>query len=162
MIPGEGSVRNPRNSNTIAYSFRSVKREKWITDTKAVCGKILGKLGIKGWEVAVLFCDDTYMTVLNAEYRRKNAPTDVLAFRQDDDEQFPEMPGYPKAAGDVVISVDTLLRNAAEDGIDPKVELVRLLIHAILHLDGMDHDEENNEMIETQEKLLAELGYGSI
>jgi probable rRNA maturation factor len=151
-----------RIPNAVEYSFNGVEKEKWITDTRPVCRELLGKLGIGGWEVAVLFCDDCLMTRLNAEYRQKKGPTDVLAFRQEDDDRFPENPDAPKTVGDIVISVDTLLRNSETHGIDPTVELVRLLIHAMLHLNGMDHDDNDKTMLDLQEKLLAELGYGNI
>jgi probable rRNA maturation factor len=135
---------------------------RWITDTKSICSRLLGKLGIEGWEVSVLFCDDKLMTKLNGEYRHMDRTTDVLSFRQDDDRKFPRYEDFPHIAGDIVISIDTLKRNAASRGVDKKIELVRLLIHAVLHLHGMDHDTTNRTMIEKQEKLLVELGYTSV
>ncbi len=60
----------------------------------------------------MVLCDDAYITELNAEWRGKEAPTDVLSFPMDD---LP--PGYPiRVLGDIVISVDTAARQAAERG----------------------------------------------
>ena len=60
----------------------------------------------------MVLCDDAYMTELNAEWRGKEAPTDVLSFPMDD---LP--PGYPiRVLGDIIISVDTAARQAAERG----------------------------------------------
>jgi probable rRNA maturation factor len=67
---------------------------------------------------------------------------------------FPPVPGQ-RAAGDVVISLETLRRNAAASGIPESEELKRLLIHGILHLEGMDHPNEDAEMLEVQERILA-------
>jgi probable rRNA maturation factor len=59
-------------------------------------------------------------------------------------------------AGDVVISLDTLQRNAEDNNISADEELKRLLIHGFLHLKGMDHHEEKSEMLKIQESILEE------
>lgn len=59
-------------------------------------------------------------------------------------------------AGDVVISLDTLQRNAEDNNISKDEELKRLLIHGFLHLKGMDHHEEKSEMLKIQECILEE------
>jgi probable rRNA maturation factor len=67
--------------------------------------------------------------------------------------------------GDIVISLESLKRNAAEFGISEEEELRRLLVHGILHLDGMDHtvnalDEAAlaaEPMLCLQEKIIREL-----
>ena len=56
----------------------------------------------------------------------------------------------PKPAGDVVVSLDTLRRQAREYGISEEEELKRLLIHGILHLKGMTHGEKDEGMIQIQ------------
>jgi probable rRNA maturation factor len=61
--------------------------------------------------------------------------------------------------GDIVISLETLEENAAYFKVEPDEELRRLLVHGILHLDGMDHEtnEKGESMLQLQEKVLAEL-----
>jgi probable rRNA maturation factor len=122
---------------------------------------LLDKLEIRGWEVSVLFCDDELMARLNKKYRGKNNPTDVLSFRQDDHDIFPAEPDAPHIAGDIVISIDTLKRNAKSENVKAKTELLRLLIHAFLHLKGMDHNDKDTRMIRLQEKILSELEDGN-
>jgi probable rRNA maturation factor len=65
-------------------------------------------------------------------------------------------------AGDIVISIDTVMRNADALGIDKRIELKRLLIHSFLHLYGMDHENNDDTMIDFQERLLQELAGESV
>lgn len=97
--------------------------------------------------VSLLITDDEKIKELNKEYRNIDSPTDVLSFPQDDETVF----------GDIVISLDTLLRNADELKVSPKDEYFRLLLHSFLHLLGYDHasnDFENEPMLLLQEKIL--------
>ncbi len=73
----------------------------------------------------------------------------------------PAVEGCPRApdsakwpVGDIVISLDTLQRNAEDNNISEEEELKRLLIHGFLHLKGMDHHEEKSEMLKIQEGIL--------
>jgi probable rRNA maturation factor len=95
-------------------------------------------------ELNVLFTDDKRMRVINREYRNKDKATDVLSFPQF---QPQEIRGRRKARGvigsylgDLVISTDTTFRQAKEFGVTPRDELLRLIVHGILHLCGYDHE----------------------
>ena len=60
------------------------------------------------------------------------------------------------AAGDIIISLDTLPKNAAYFGVSENDELKRLLLHGLLHLNGYDHGDEHVESgIEPQSEMLA-------
>jgi probable rRNA maturation factor len=64
-------------------------------------------------ELSVVLCDDDHIQALNLEWRRKDAATDVLSFPMGDDVP----PGYPaRMLGDLVISLDTAARQAADAG----------------------------------------------
>lgn len=77
---------------------------------------------------------------LNARYRKKDRPTDVLAF------QTNGLPGVgDRILGDVVISVEQAKKQAKERGRAPEDELETLLIHGILHLLGYDHERSERE-----------------
>ena len=96
---------------------------------------MLGALGLGTAELSVLLVDDAAMRVLNRTHRGKDRPTDVLAFPVD------ERPvrGAPRVLGDVVISLETALRQARSRK-RPLVPEVRfLLAHGLLHLVGYDH-----------------------
>lgn len=128
----------------------------WSESCRRFTEKILEKIGLDGWEVSVAFCSDVYMKSLNATYRHIAAPTDVLSFSQGDG----ETPAGTTIAGDIVISLDTLAAQAKEFEVAETEELKRLIIHGILHLNGMDHDTNNPDeaMLQLQESLLIEVG----
>ena len=134
----------------------TVKLKK--TPIRSFMLEVLKKLGKERWEVSVLFTGDAFIQKLNREYRGKDEPTDVLSFAQlDTEESFPA-PKDRFYAGDIVISMETLAKNAEYFNISMNDELKRLLIHGILHLSGMDHENNNpdQEMLVYQEKILKQ------
>ena len=126
------------------------------TPVKDFLLQVLDKLGKDKWEVSVLFTGDAFIEKLNKEFRGKDEPTDVLSFAQiDNKEAFPEKGGR-FYAGDIVVSMETLAKNASYFGISVNEELKRLLVHGILHLSGMDHKNNNPDqpMLVEQENIL--------
>ncbi len=121
--------------------------------------RALKKMKLDNWEVSVLLCDDRLIRDLNLRYRGINRPTDVLTFSQGQSPGTGAGGGQKDPAGDIVISMDTLNRNAKLNGVDTEKELRRLLIHGLLHLNGINHDETDStdEMIALQEQMLNEL-----
>ena len=118
--------------------------------------KVLEALGKEKWEISLLFTGDAFIQKLNKEYRGKDEPTDVLSFAQvDNKESFPAKGGR-FYAGDIVISMETLAKNADYFEISMNEELKRLLVHGILHLSGMDHENNNPDqpMLVEQENIL--------
>ncbi len=152
-------------ANSVDISSESVEPPSWLPAVEGFVRQVLDRLGISGWELSILFCDDTFIHNLNAEYRGIDAPTDVLSFSQTEgpgvDHPMPLPAGNegPMVAGDIVISLDTLNRQAAEYRVGLEEELKRLLIHGILHLAGHDHGEshDDGEMMDIQEGLLSQL-----
>lgn len=134
----------------------TVKLKK--TPVKNFLQQVLEKLGKNKWEISILFTGDAFIQKLNKEYRGKDEPTDVLSFAQvDNKEAFPVKEGR-FYAGDIVISMETLAKNADYFGISMNEELKRLLIHGILHLSGMNHENNNTDqpMLVEQEKILKQ------
>lgn len=107
-------------------------------------------------EVACVFVGDAAIHDLNAEYRGKDAPTNVLSFATEDE----LLPGVPAVLGDVVLSLDTILREALAQNKTPRDHTAHLIVHGLLHLLGFDHEsEEDAEEMESREvQLLFELG----
>ena len=88
-------------------------------------------------EAALRLCGDAAIHALNRGYRKKDKPTDVLAFA------MREAPGTPRELlGDIVISVDTA-RRQAKRGL--YAELVFLASHGLCHLLGYDHNDDAEE-----------------
>ena len=88
-------------------------------------------LGISG-ELAVVLAGDRTLRSLNARYRGKDKPTDVLSFPG---------PGGEAGLGDVVISLDTAERNARALGRTLPQEVDVLALHGFLHVLGYDHED---------------------
>jgi probable rRNA maturation factor len=104
--------------------------------------------------------DDKEIQTLNAQYRDRDCPTDVLSFAALETE-VPEIPlelltEEPLYLGDIIISIDTAERQAKERGHSLRWEVTWLAAHGFLHLLGWDHpDRESlNAMLDRQEKLL--------
>jgi probable rRNA maturation factor len=140
----------------IVDSQEGIERPGWIENVEPFIALILDKLGIENWELSVLFCNDAFITDLNKKYRDIDSPTDVLSFEQGDEYIDDEDVNWFNA-GDIVISLDTLKSNAKDFSVDVNDELKRLLVHGVLHLDGMDHEDNSpeQEMLQFQEHLLA-------
>lgn len=101
--------------------------------------------------------DDDKISPLNEQYRGRTGATNVLAFPMNEG-AFAEV--MPHLLGDVVISVETCLREAQSTGITFEHHFTELLIHGILHLFGYDHEqseEEEHRMTTKSEEVLHQL-----
>lgn len=116
-------------------------------------------------EVSLVLANDEYIHALNREYRGKDCPTDVLSFALNEGEE-PEVIDGPEEVllGDIIISIETATRQAAEYGHSLERELAYLTVHGILHLLGYDHmtEEEKQEMRSEEEHVLSLLGINRV
>ena len=99
----------------------------------------LASAGIEDGHVAVDFVDADRIRDLNREHRGKDAPTDVLSFPIDEEDE----PIGPRELGDVVICPEHT------------ADLREAVIHGTLHLVGMDHETDDGEMLALQRELLS-------
>ena len=108
-------------------------------------------------EVVVMGCDDARIAELNGRFRDKAAPTNVLSFPAA--ELAPGNPP-PEELGDVALSYDTCAREAVEQGKSMGDHTVHLIVHAVLHLLGHDHAEDDgaNLMEGLERTILAGMG----
>ena len=135
----------------------------WFENLEPFVQKALTELKFDGEEISMLLCNDIYMQELNKNYRNIDSTTDVLSF--ENDEEYEDEEGLWKCVGDIVISLDTLPVNADYFEESRNDELKRLIVHGLLHLNGMDHGEEHIEkgtapvceMLVLQEKVLEKL-----
>lgn len=135
----------------------------WFNKVEPFIQTVLQKLNYDNEEISVLFCSDEFIKELNNQYRNIDSATDVLSF--ENGEEYEDEEGLWKNVGDIAISLETLPKNAEYFEVDTNTELKRLIIHGILHLNGMDHGEEHiekgvvptDEMLILQENLLADL-----
>jgi len=114
-------------------------------------------------EANLTFVDDGAIQALNRDYRGIDAPTDVLSFSQLEGETLAPPPTGALEAGDVVISLDTARRQAAELGHALEYELALLAAHGGLHLLGYDHqaDEDAALINALTRQVLSQLGYSN-
>jgi len=122
--------------------------------------KTLKHLKEDNLSISVLFTDDVKMQELNKAYRSKEKPTDVLSFSMRDGQSFPKTEEI-ESLGDIVVSLDTAIRQAKEFGVTVEDEIKRLLVHGCLHLLGYEHedvsDDKAKEMFDKQEEIITEL-----
>jgi probable rRNA maturation factor len=156
-------------------SDQPVDTLRWIKLAEAV----LAEEGIRGdTEVSILYVDEATIADLNNRFLGKEGPTDVLAFPIDEEPmeggRSPDSggsgPGFnpspeevPTLLGDVVICPSVAHRNAPEHAGTYDDELALLLVHGLLHLLGLDHeDAEEAEVMEGKERELLGRHYGRV
>ena len=107
-------------------------------------------------ELGISFTDDAHMRRLNAEWRSKDTPTNVLS--------FPSLPVrrgaiLPALLGDIVLAAETVSAEAAEEAKPLDHHIAHLLVHGFLHLAGYDHesDEDAENMEAAERRALATL-----
>ncbi len=112
-------------------------------------GAVVGELAPRAESLAVRFVSDREMRRLNATYRHRDAPTDVLSFPGDPgvlDADRGSPAGEPPHLGDIAVSVPAARRQARELGHGTERELRILLLHGLLHCLGYDHETDDGTM----------------
>ncbi len=119
-----------------------------LAETAARAALVHLGLDPQGHEIAVLACDDARIATLNADFRGKPVPTNVLSWPAWDlsaevEGEPPEAPDgdveEPESLGDIAIAWETCAREASESGRSVSDHVSHLVIHGVLHLLGYDH-----------------------
>ncbi|MDR1318792.1 MAG: rRNA maturation RNase YbeY [Treponema sp.] len=144
--------------NRVDVGAEGLEPPSWSGALESFALRVLDFIGRDNWDLSVLLCGNEKIKALNIQYRGRNEATDVLSFELGA-ETADEEGGARYLPGDIVISLETLRENARRFETSEDEELRRLLIHGILHLDGMDHasNDENEPMLKLQENLLERL-----
>ncbi len=122
---------------------------------KSVAKRLLREVNEPESALSISLVDDGEIRELNREHRGKDKPTDVLSFPLYEAGEATPGDGE-RLLGDVVISIDTARRQAADYDAPLQNELYRLLIHGILHVLGHDHEEPaERAAMEAEERRLA-------
>jgi len=85
-------------------------------------------------ELSFVFVNNKYISQLNKKFLNKNEPTDVLCFK------------YDNFSADIIISVEQVLKNAKIFETTPKWELLFVIVHGLLHFQGMNDDTEQKRI----------------
>jgi probable rRNA maturation factor len=119
---------------------------------RAAAAATLAHEGRAGAGLAILLTDDARQQALNAEFRRKDAATNVLS--------FPAIGAEDGGLGDIALAFGVCAREASEQGKSLADHLSHLTAHGVLHLLGYDHESDAEaEAMEARERdILAGLG----
>lgn len=100
-----------------------MKIRRWIAQT-------IHNEGFKGGEISYIYCSGDYHLNVNRTYLGHDYRTDVITF------DYSDLTGRGVVSGDIFIDHETVADNAKGLGTDPREELLRVIIHGILHLCG--------------------------
>lgn len=128
-----------------------------VDAVRADATRLLERVDFAHGELSLVLCDDAFIHALNRAWRHVDAPTDVLSFAMHEGE---DADLHGELLGDIVISLDTAARQAAERGHGLRDEVRVLLVHGLLHLLGYDHETDDAalaEMAEAEGRLLGQL-----
>lgn len=168
---GSGAARAPRNAALATEII--IEDPRWeAAGLAALAGRAaeatLSHLGLapESWEVVVLGCDDARIAGLNAEFRGKAAPTNVLSWPAAErgavrpgDRPGPPDPAIPEI-GDIALAYDTCAREAERYGIPLDRHATHLVVHGLLHCLGYDHetDADASLMERVEGEILGKMG----
>jgi len=136
-----------------------IEAEAWETalpDAEALAARVFAAARAReprlSGSAALLLTDDGAVQDLNARFRGKDAPTNVLSFPSDE-----PAPGF---LGDIALGYETCAREAREKGVALADHAAHLIAHGLLHLVGYDHieDADAEEMERLETEILAGLG----
>ncbi|MCE5300130.1 MAG: rRNA maturation RNase YbeY [Spirochaetia bacterium] len=133
------SMKKKPASENRAYIHYNKKRFKPGFDPERAVLDIAAAEGKKSLDINVVFTDNNHIKRINLEYRQKAYATDVISF------PFMAPGGRHLHGGDIFISVDKAVQQAAEYGETPGGEIQRLLVHGVLHVLGYDHVSKADE-----------------
>ncbi len=121
-----------------------------LAETAARAALAALDLNPDAFRIALLGCDDARIAVLNADFRGKPQPTNVLSWPSDDRDPtvLPQGdPDDPEELGDIAIAWDTCAREAADQGKPLAAHVSHLIVHATLHLLGHDHQDDTDAAV---------------
>ena len=143
----------------ITVSNKQKKMDIKTAGIKASARKILNALEFPEAELSVMITDDDGIQELNRDYLNRDRPTNVISFPMQEGD-YGDV--NPNVLGDVVLSVETVARDAEALGYDLLEMLDFYLIHGILHLIGYDHEGAADEAAQMEAKtreLFEALGH---
>jgi len=147
--PSSADPASPRSRLEVVLLNRQRRRRVQPRRLRRLLEGAARSLGVSG-EVSLVLTRDPPVRALNARYRGKDAPTDVLSF-----------PGPCGAGdddlGDIIVSVDTAERNARRLGRTLQRELDVLALHGFLHVLGYDHETDDGTMDRLERRLRRKL-----
>ena len=100
--------------------------------------------GYKSGEINFIVCSDDYLLAINQQYLQHDTYTDIVTFDNSEAEEV--------IAGDIFISIDRVIENAAKFNVSEADELHRVIIHGVLHLCGYGDKEKEDKALMTEKE----------
>ncbi len=128
-----------------------------IVAINAAAGAVADELKLRGQSACIALSSDEEVARLNAAYRGKAYPTNVLSFAAPASDASGEQTRF---LGDIGLAAETVAREAREQGVPLVDHLQHLTVHGLLHLQGYDHqtEAEARVMEALEVRILAKLG----
>jgi rRNA maturation RNase YbeY len=134
------------NENTEVPVLHKRKLTQWIKLTAAAYGK-------KAGDISYIFCSEEKILEINRQYLNHDYFTDIITFDYSEKNVI---------SGDIFISPETLKSNAADFNVTFEEELLRIIIHGILHLCGQDDKTPESKELMTSKEDKALNAYQSM
>jgi probable rRNA maturation factor len=115
---------------------RKIAKKEIVKDVAWHLRRVMHAASVATRACTLSFVDDDEIRALNKQYAGEDHATDVLSFEQD-----------APLLGDIVISVETAKQQADARNIDIADELLYLAVHAVAHLQGLDHRNKREEKV---------------
>lgn len=134
--------------------------DEWQTYSEQVICRVLKCVGwMRSSEISLMLTNDAHMQELNHTYRHKDKPTNVLSFPSFQRGELATVSRMhePVVLGDVVLSLETVLKESQDQKKLFLHHFTHLLVHGTLHLMGYDHEDEREaEEMEALEVLILD------
>ncbi len=141
---------------SIDQRFRDKVAPDWLIGVARVA---LETESVGGCQLGIVITDDSQIQALNRDFAGDDHATDVLAFSLTEGEEFAR-PDEIERIGEIVISMETAVRQAEDAQTGTDQEIAHLVVHGVLHLLGYDHVEADEEttMRGREQKILELVG----
>jgi len=134
--------------NLSVATSKKIKVDKRLTHS--LIAKLHDELDFKLDSLSLNFVDADYLLEINKEYLKHNYHTDIITFNYSGSNDFLE--------GEVFISISEAIANSLKYGVHLGSEIVRLVVHGILHLVGFDDKESKDKRkMKKEENRLTDL-----
>ena len=168
-MSGPKSPALPSEGSQIVFMNRQRKRRLNLSLLRTIAVAALGELpGIAEWDLAFYFVGEKSMAALNEAQLEHSGPTDVITFDYGEGEAL----GRKRLLhGEIFVCIDVALEQAREYGTTWQSEVVRYLVHGLLHLYGHDDlapvprramKQVENRLVRTLERRFAFTGLGRV
>ncbi|HBE01083.1 MAG: rRNA maturation RNase YbeY [Spirochaetes bacterium GWF1_41_5] len=120
--------------NKTRHYIEKNKAKKFLRSILKLCDAAYGR---RHGDINLLFCDREFIRKLNLQYRKKNAPTDVLSFNLSGDDE--------KISGDIALNIEVTLENGLDSRSHADMVIAETIVHGLMHLYGETHSYSRSE-----------------